>query len=108
MSDTKHTPGPWKTGTVEMNEQLGRYLQPIFSGDRGYIIAWAGGEVGDAWGDEDRANAHLMISAIDLLGACRFALFTIEHREGLSHRKDLFTDDERNKLREAIAKAEGE
>lgn len=42
-----------------------------------------------------------------LLEACKFALFTIEHREGLRNRKDLFTDDERDKLRDAIRLAEG-
>ncbi len=43
-----------------------------------------------------------------LLKACKFALLTIEFREGLRNRKDLFTDDERDILRYAIRAAEGE
>ena len=43
-----------------------------------------------------------------LLKACQFALLTIEFREGLRNRKDLFTDDERDILRFAMRAAEGE
>jgi hypothetical protein len=42
----------------------------------------------------------------ELSEACCFALFTIEHRDGLRYREDLFTTDERNKLRNAITLTE--
>lgn len=88
--ETEISPRPWR-----MNEHR--------------LIVDANGKllVGSAVDD-----GHYMIRAVnsfdDLLAACEFALMTIEHREGLSHRKDLFTDDERDKLRAAIAKARGE
>ena len=43
---------------------------------------------------------------VEVLDALRLALNTIEHRDGLKHRMDLFTADERNKLRTALAHAE--
>ena len=43
---------------------------------------------------------------VEVLDALRLALNTIEHRDGLKHRMDLFTADERNKLRTALAHAD--
>jgi hypothetical protein len=52
---------------------------------------------------EDTYN--LLGAAPELLDACEYALFHIDVR--LKDRMDLFTADERNVLRKAIAKAKG-
>jgi hypothetical protein len=96
----KHTSGPWKRlqGMIVGNLHKGE------RGTEGDVVCLMKGLVD--YKNQD-ANARLIAAAPELLEACRFALLTIEHREGLRHRKDLFTDDERNILLTAIAKAEG-
>jgi hypothetical protein len=60
---------------------------------------------GDGAGRMMADTAQLIAAAPALLEALEFALLTIEHRDGLKHRMDLFTADERAKLRAAIALA---
>lgn len=102
---TTHTPGPWVVRTPDHFVDGLAHMIVSEHPQEGY---WHIAEMGTHNGREvPAANARLIASAPELLDALRFALLHIEHRDGLKHRKDLFTDDERDYLRAAIAKAEG-
>jgi hypothetical protein len=108
-----HTPGPWHVETHDTilsvcctPTRAGEFPEICFQERDGHP------EHGSITGrkrtsEELAANARLIAAAPELLDACRFALFTLQHREGLRHRLDLFTEDERSMLRKAIEKAEG-
>jgi len=97
----KHTPGPWVV-TVERTIPV---LTNVGSGSYGSVCSTHARRP-DVRENED--NARLIAAAPDLLEALRSALFTIEHRNGIRHRLDLFTADEREKLASALRKATGD
>lgn len=109
-----HTPGPWEIHLItEGSEKGSETIANVGTSQREMGRTWQGVCDINTWGREyvndaeSQANAHLIAAAPELLEACQWVLFHLEHREGLRHRKDLFSDDELNRLRTAIAKAEG-
>lgn len=99
MSESKHTPGPWR----------------IFETDHGSKIIGIGSEdgagVADAgfglWGgdsDEARANARLVAAAPELLEALKYLVM---HCKGLDRFEGNPINEAIRAGREAIAKAEG-
>ncbi len=99
---SKHTPGPWHTGTLPDNERS------IFA-DEGrmrlengattlYPIAWTVDYDGEA-----AANARLIAAAPDLLAACRATLAHMYDDEIDAPTAAQLTEQ----LTRAIAKAEG-
>ena len=76
--NTRHTPGPWQTDTVECTDH--KYYQPIMSilkaSDKTdeNTIALVVGNWEHQWTDEHRANARLIAAAPDMELACRAAL----------------------------------
>jgi hypothetical protein len=98
---SKHTKGPWKAGTTyEHGEPVGAVVR---SGVR-FVAECPTGVCGHHQ-PECEANAALIAAAPDLLAACREAL---EDYAGCN--VDRFTQhetDKMNRLRAAIAKAEG-
>lgn len=95
---TQHTPGPWKSNSMEIFTDTGKTSKRI---------AFA---TGRAQGDDNtlkeiKANAHLIAAAPELLEACKAAetLFSkmLAHSE-LNPRHPI------HQLRAAIAKARGE
>ena len=96
MSDSKHTPGPWKTGGGSGDED--RYV----IGPDGELIACVLPDNLDGWNlpHDYQANAHLIATAPELL---KEAENIIMHRnQGNLHPKDF------HRLESAIAKAKGE
>jgi hypothetical protein len=102
-----YTPGPWQTARFNPDRATVE-IETVARGDelpdQGGFIALVG-----AYGKENEwPDARLIAAAPDLLAALEFALATLDHRDGLRHRMDLFTGSERDTLRAAIAKARGE
>lgn len=102
MSEAKHTPGPWRS---ELDAD----------GDHGIFYATDLIAVTDGWGDsstsdrsldEDKANAHLIAAAPELLDALHQARLQIDYL----HEKFRITGTGNTvltRIDEAIAKAEG-
>jgi hypothetical protein len=93
-----HTPGPWKiNGYAGEHEERGAYIVS----ENGRVVCATRGALSmrpeDHW--EDEANARLIISAPDLLKACKtVAAFLDRLDEGLP------ADDPLRKLRRAVHK----
>ena len=87
----KHTPGPW-IDDIEVDEVHCEGLFEITNMDHSETIGYGTTE----------ANAHLIASAPDLLGACQMMLRLIE-----GENLDEKFDGEAEILREAISQAEG-
>lgn len=61
----KHTPGPWRSQVTR-----GEYAQ-VFAGNESQPVAEIATSHGDTFGPRERANAHLIAAAPDLLAALR-------------------------------------
>lgn len=90
MSESKHTPGPWKT-----HDNIGRKGElGIIADVAPCIIAIMGNA--KEWPREAEANARLIAAAPDLLKACKKILAEIKEHKSLNW----------SKLEAAISKAE--
>jgi hypothetical protein len=103
MSETKHTPGPWKVCQLGGEKgwhvyfELGRGTAPGFSCTAD-LFAKAIATAAD-YGDEARANARLIAAAPDLLAAAKvIASFAVSW--------EPLTPGDIRQLTDAIAKAE--
>lgn len=99
-----HTPGPWRFANGDRFNggwQEPSECQYLVLAEKETIIASFWDSHG--WGDEAKANAHLIAAAPELLAACRLALKVLE-QSGMITRELLDADRE---LRDAIAKADG-
>jgi hypothetical protein len=75
MSDTQHTPAPWRASEMRMDKRSWAEL----NGDHDLTIVQAhwdgitGDVIAAVWADDDHdelANAHLIAAAPELLAAC--------------------------------------
>lgn len=76
MSESKHTPGPWK---VTYDRVFDRYQLRSKNGSFGHFHGWSSDGVTTE--DEDRDNSRLIASAPELAEALKVALATIERLE---------------------------
>lgn len=98
MTDTTHTPGPWKivTATVGVNETI-FHDPPQVVCERGSFIA-----------DTDRRNARLIAAAPDLLEALEIIVDVLEHPLPPHHVGYVAKSALIRRARAAIAKATGQ
>ena len=109
MSETKHTPGPWR---VAPRSDYPEHADiNVDAGTRGYVALC--GKAGD---EEAEANARLIAAAPELLDALRETLRALESHldescrdHGLGHRDMLCSCNQHEvvRARAAIAKTEG-
>ncbi len=102
MSETKYTPGPWWSD--EAKEVI------YIAADGEPEVACVAAQVDeDSVNDTDRANAHLLAAAPDLLAACEKALAMYEWILGDHPKLDPDGDllPELEALKNAIAHAKG-
>lgn len=96
---SKHTPGEWEVreGDLRTNGR-GEFIE--ISVEEKVITSIEESEDVQGVSDEERANAHLIASAPDLLEACKNLIERYEC--------DNFTSVPIKQAKQAIAKAEGE
>lgn len=105
MSDTKHTPGPWK-----FDDHLG--CRPIKGGKSGSHRQAQYKEVACTVGlhddDEDRANARLIAAAPELLKALEALVWVADSMDSAPIAASVRLETAYEEAKAAIAKARGE
>lgn len=86
-----HTPGPWTLNGEYMTRHVYARGEKISGVVAVINLAWPGKEQQD----EQRANAHLIASAPELLAALEAALLVIEDYLEYDHNGDPWTEDAR-------------
>lgn len=104
MSETKHTPGPWKV--YAECDQIVVAEDSVY----GVQVADCGKPNGDEYQPregEAEANARLIASAPELLEALKYALAFLDRPDITTYEWYKLAPEHVGKFRSAIAKAEG-
>lgn len=108
----KHSPGPWSFEAICFDQKIG-IKGGVTAYGRPYTIAHVN-RPGSAYAGQDKANAHLIAAAPDLLDALTFAKDVLQMmvRPGSIQKTDVMTAFTQavaaeTKARTAIAKALG-
>jgi hypothetical protein len=73
MSNTKHTPGPWRHYHGKLRPQFPNLIHEIVDKNGEAIVKWGGFDGVDLPKKQIAANARLMAAAPELLEACEAA-----------------------------------
>lgn len=108
MSEAKHTPGPWSVYD-SFGKTLAVCIGKDANGKRPCIVDWPGFDSCDLPFRQQRANAHLIAAAPDLLAVVRELIAAIADKS--IQRSPAYRSDDiewlGRRAAKALAKAEG-